>query len=125
MLMLLASLAHAGPVPFCPPSRCVLSYLDADAHISDPYASGRYPVVIAVYSSAARVTVDGTATSAISASTAARYGISRAELSGAISITAGTSSINASSRTASDWTADVNVVNVGATDLYYQIWIIR
>lgn len=125
-LLLASSFAHAGVVALCPPPRCSIpSYLDADAHIHEPDASGRYLVFIAVYTGAVRSTVDGVVPRTSSATAATRYGVPSEELAGAARVYVGTSSVYLDSTRPGAATVDVNVTSAARTETTYQIWVVN
>lgn len=125
-LLLASSFAHAGVVALCAPPRCTLtSYLDADAHIHEPDASGRYIVFIAVYSGSVRSTVDGVVPRTSSTTAASRYGVPAEELAGATRVYVGTSSVYLGSTRPGAGTVDVNVTNAARSETTYQIWVVN
>lgn len=125
-LLLASTFAHAGVTPLCAPPRCALSgYLDADAHIHEPEASGRYLVFIAVYSGGLRSTVDGVVPRTSSTTAATRYGVPAADLAGATRVYVGTSSVDLTSTRPGATTVDVNLTNTSRGTTEYQIWVIN
>ena len=124
-LLFASQLAFAGATPLCPTTKCVVGYLDADAHIHEPDASARYTVIIGTFRGSVRSTVDGAGASTISAAAANRYGVPRSELSGAIALTYATASVSVTSTRPNAATIEVNVTNVSGGDSSYQIWVIE